>query len=107
MRWPQTLTPTMKESPEGAEIPSHVLMLRAGLIEQVMAGAYSYLPLGLRALKKGERVGRDEKGRADRGGGEGPRRGRRALDVGHYADRPVGADRPRGGVRQRADQLQG
>lgn len=60
MRWSQTLIPTMKESPEGAEIPSHVLMLRAGLISQLMAGAYTYLPLGLRALRKAERIVREE-----------------------------------------------
>ena len=52
MRWSQTLIPTMKETPEGAEIPSHVLMLRAGLIGQLMAGAYTYLPLGLRSLRR-------------------------------------------------------
>jgi prolyl-tRNA synthetase len=56
MRWSKSLIPTMKETPEGAEIPSHVFMLRAGLIAQVMAGAYTYLPLGLRALKKAERI---------------------------------------------------
>ncbi len=56
MLWSRSLIPTMKETPEGAEIPSHVLMLRAGLINQVMAGAYTYLPLGLRALKKAERI---------------------------------------------------
>jgi prolyl-tRNA synthetase len=50
----------MKESPEGAEIPSHVLMLRAGLVGQLMAGAYTYLPLGLRALKKAEQIVREE-----------------------------------------------
>ena len=60
MRWTQSLIPTMKETPEGAEIPSHVLMLRAGLINQVMAGAYTYLPLGLRSLKKAERIVRQE-----------------------------------------------
>ena len=60
MRWTQTLIPTMKETPEGAEIPSHVLMLRAGLIHQVMAGAYTYLPLGLRALRKAEAIVRRE-----------------------------------------------
>lgn len=60
MRWTHTLIPTMKETPEGAEIPSHVLMLRAGLISQVMAGAYTYLPLGLRSLKKAERIVREE-----------------------------------------------
>jgi prolyl-tRNA synthetase len=50
----------MKETPEGAEIPSHVLMLRAGLINQVMAGAYTYLPLGLRALHKAAEIVRQE-----------------------------------------------
>ena len=50
----------MKETPEGAEIASHVLMLRAGLINQVMAGAYTYLPLGLRALRKAEQIVREE-----------------------------------------------
>jgi len=60
VRWSQTLIPTMKETPEGAEIPSHVLMLRAGLVGQLMAGAYSYLPLGLRSLRKAERIVRDE-----------------------------------------------
>src|SRR6185295_3680486 len=54
----------MKESPEGAEIPSHVLMLRAGLISQVMAGAYTYLPLGLKALRKAEQIVRQEMDRA-------------------------------------------
>ncbi|MBN2295538.1 MAG: proline--tRNA ligase [Pirellulales bacterium] len=60
MRWTQTLIPTMKETPEGAEIPSHILMLRSGLISQVMAGAYTYMPLGLRALRKAERIVREE-----------------------------------------------
>ncbi|MGA2032833.1 MAG: proline--tRNA ligase [Thermoguttaceae bacterium] len=60
MRWTQSLIPTMKETPEGAEIPSHVLMLRAGLVNQLMAGAYSYLPLGLRALRKAEAIVRRE-----------------------------------------------
>ncbi len=64
MRWSQTLIPTMKEKPEGAEIPSHVLMVRAGLIGQVMAGAYTYLPLGLRTLKKAEQIVREEMDRA-------------------------------------------
>ncbi|MBN2477050.1 MAG: proline--tRNA ligase [Pirellulales bacterium] len=60
MLWTKTFIPTMKETPEGAEIPSHVLMLRAGLISQVMAGAYSYLPLGLRCLRKATQIVRDE-----------------------------------------------
>lgn len=64
MRWSQTLIPTLKEQPQGAEIPSHVLMLRAGLVAQVMAGAYTYLPLGLRALRKAEQIVREEMDRA-------------------------------------------
>lgn len=64
MRWSQTLSPTMKETPEGAEIPSHVLMLRAGLISQVMAGVYTYMPLGLRSLRKAEGIVREEMDRA-------------------------------------------
>ena len=60
MLWTQTFIPTMKETPEGAEIPSHILMLRAGLVGQVMAGAYMYLPLGLRSLRKAEQIVRQE-----------------------------------------------
>lgn len=60
MRWSQTLIPTKKEIPEGAEIPSHILMLRAGLISQVMAGAYAYLPLGLKSLRKATEIVRHE-----------------------------------------------
>ncbi|MGI5832742.1 MAG: proline--tRNA ligase [Thermoguttaceae bacterium] len=60
MKWSQTLIPTMKEIPDGAEIPSHILMLRAGMISQVMAGAYSYLPLGLRVLRKAVAIVREE-----------------------------------------------
>ena len=54
----------MKETPEGAEIPSHVLMLRAGLITQIMAGAYAYLPLGLRSLQKATHIVREEMNKA-------------------------------------------
>ncbi|MFP6702227.1 MAG: proline--tRNA ligase [Planctomycetaceae bacterium] len=64
MRWSQTLIPTMKEIPSDAEIPSHQLMLRAGLIRQVMAGAYTYLPLGWRAVRKVEAIVREEMERA-------------------------------------------
>ena len=51
MRWSQTLIPTQKENPADAQIVSHQLMLRAGLIRQLTAGAYDFLPLGLRSLK--------------------------------------------------------
>ena len=60
MKWSQTLIPTMKEIPNGAEIPSHIFMLRAGMISQVMAGAYAYLPLGWRCLHKATKIVRDE-----------------------------------------------
>src|SRR4249920_1447862 len=54
----------MKENPSDAEIPSHQLMLRAGLIRQLMAGAYTYLPLGWRSVRKAERIVREEMDRA-------------------------------------------
>jgi prolyl-tRNA synthetase len=60
VRWSQSFIPTLKEVPADAEIPSHQLMLRAGLIRQLMAGAYTYLPLGLRALHKAEAIVREE-----------------------------------------------
>jgi len=64
VRWSKTLIPTLKEIPSDAEVPSHQLMLRAGLIKQLMAGAYSYLPLGYRALRKAEAIVREEMERA-------------------------------------------
>lgn len=64
MRWSRTLIPTMKEIPSDAEIPSHQLMLRAGLIRQLMAGAYTYLPLGWRSVRKAEQIVREEMDRA-------------------------------------------
>jgi len=64
VRWSKTFIPTMKEVPADAEIPSHQLMLRAGLVRQVMAGSYTYLPLGWRALRKAEAIVREEMERA-------------------------------------------
>jgi prolyl-tRNA synthetase len=52
VRWSQALIPTLKESPADAVAPSHILLLRAGMIRQLGAGAYTYLPLGLRVLNK-------------------------------------------------------
>jgi prolyl-tRNA synthetase len=60
MRWTQTLIPTSKDLPADAQIVSHQLMLRAGLIRQLTAGAYDFLPLGLRSLKKAEAIVRQE-----------------------------------------------
>lgn len=52
MRWSRALIPTMKETPADAVAPSHVLLLRAGMVRQVGAGAYTFLPLGFRVLNK-------------------------------------------------------
>ena len=64
MRWTQYLIPTLREVPQEAEIPSHQLLLRAGLIRKLGAGLYTFLPLGLRALRKVERIVREEMDRA-------------------------------------------
>src|SRR5436189_38692 len=59
MRWTQTLIPTQKETPADAQIVSHQLMIRAGLIRQLTAGVYDFLPLGLRALQKAAAIVRE------------------------------------------------
>ncbi len=64
MRVTQTLIPTLREDPGEAETVSHRLMLRAGMIRKVAAGIYIYLPLGLRVLRKIERIVREEMNRA-------------------------------------------
>lgn len=60
MRWSKYFIPTTKETPKDATAASHVLMLRAGLIRQVAAGMYTYLPIGYRVLRKVEAIVRDE-----------------------------------------------
>ncbi len=60
MRQSQQLMPTIKETPADAEVASHRLMLRAGLIRQVASGLYSWLPLGLRVLRRVETIVRQE-----------------------------------------------
>ncbi len=60
MRWSKAFVPTLKEVPAEAEIASHQLMLRAGLIRKLSAGAYTYLPLGFRSLLKTVEIIRDE-----------------------------------------------
>jgi prolyl-tRNA synthetase len=60
MRWTQSLIPTQKETPSDAQIISHQLMIRAGLIRQLTAGAYDFLPLGLRSLQKAMKIVREE-----------------------------------------------
>ncbi|WP_129792797.1 proline--tRNA ligase [Sphingosinicella sp. CPCC 101087] len=64
MRLSRYFLPVMKETPADAQIVSHKLMLRAGLIRQTAAGIYAWLPLGLRVLKKIERIVREEQDRA-------------------------------------------
>src|SRR5436853_7197043 len=64
MRWTQTLIPTLKETPAEAEIVSHKLLLRAGLIRKLTGGVYIFLPLGLKALRKVEQIVREEMNRA-------------------------------------------
>ncbi len=60
MRVTQFLLSTLKETPSDAEVVSHRLMLRAGLIKQLARGIYTWMPLGLRALRKVEAVVREE-----------------------------------------------
>ncbi|HVP58904.1 MAG TPA: proline--tRNA ligase [bacterium] len=64
MRWSEFFLPTVKETPSEAEIISHKLMLRAGLIRKLSAGVYNLLPLGLRVSKKVENIVREEMNRA-------------------------------------------
>src|SRR5881397_1218721 len=64
MRWTNSLIPTLKETPADAEITSHKLLLRAGLIRKVTGGLYTFLPLAVRALHKIERIVREEMDRA-------------------------------------------
>ncbi|MCG3147670.1 MAG: Proline--tRNA ligase [Verrucomicrobiae bacterium] len=60
MKWSQALIPTLREVPKDAEISSHQLLLRAGLIRQLAGGVYTFLPLGLRVLRKVEQIVREE-----------------------------------------------
>ena len=64
MRYSQLLLPTLKEVPADAEVVSHVLLLRAGFIRKLTAGIYSYLPMGLAAIRKVENIVREEMNRA-------------------------------------------
>ncbi len=60
MRWSRAFIPTLKEVPQEAEIVSHQLMLRAGLVRMLISGVYSYLPLGLKVLNNIEEIIRQE-----------------------------------------------
>lgn len=63
MRFSEVFVPTLKEDPADAEIASHKLMFRAGLLRKVAAGVYSFLPLGKRVLAKAEQIVREEMNR--------------------------------------------
>ena len=64
MKWTKSLIQTLREDPGDAEIDSHKLMVRAGLMKKVAGGLYTYLPLGMRALNKVQRIVREEMDRA-------------------------------------------
>ncbi len=64
IRWTEQCIPTLRNAPQDAEIASHRWMLRAGLIRKLAGGLYTFLPLGLRALRKVERIVREEMDRA-------------------------------------------
>ena len=63
MRWSQAYIPTLKEDPADAEIISHKLMLRAGMLKKVGSGIYTLLPLGLIVARKVEQIVREEMNR--------------------------------------------
>ena len=64
MRYSSYFIPTLKETPAEAEVISHKLMLRAGMIRKLASGIYTYLPIGLKSLKKVENIIREEMNRA-------------------------------------------
>ena len=65
MRWSNTFIPTLKEAPAEAEILSHQLLLRAGLVRKLAGGLYTFLPAGLRVLQKIETIVREEMNRSE------------------------------------------
>ncbi|MBZ0252126.1 MAG: proline--tRNA ligase, partial [Candidatus Methylomirabilis sp.] len=64
MRQSRLFIPTLREDPAEAEVVSHRLMMRAGMIRKLAAGIYNYLPVGLRVVRKVERIVREEMNRA-------------------------------------------
>jgi prolyl-tRNA synthetase len=64
MKTTNLLIPTQKEAPNDAQVISHQLMIRAGLISKLASGLYSYLPMGVRVLKKVEAIIRQEMDKA-------------------------------------------
>jgi len=80
MRWTKSLIPTLKEDPAEAEAVSHRLMVRAGLVRQLAAGIYVYLPLGQRVMDKINAIIREEMNRI--GGRRSPCRSCTRLSCG-------------------------
>ena len=72
MRLSQMYMKTLREVPNEAEIPSHVLLLRTGMIRKLASGVYGFLPLGWRSLRKIEEIIRQE---MDRAGARSPAAG--------------------------------
>lgn len=64
MKWSKSLIQTLREDPQDAEIDSHKLLVRAGLVKKLAGGLYSFLPLGMRSLRKVEQIVREEMERA-------------------------------------------
>ena len=64
MRFSKAYIKTLKETPKEAEVISHQLLLRAGMIKKIAAGSYTYLPLGYRTIRKIEAIVREEMNRA-------------------------------------------
>lgn len=64
MRYSNFFIPTLKETPSDAEVVSHQLMMRSGMIRKISAGIYTYMPLGLRSIRKFEQIVREEMNRA-------------------------------------------
>ena len=64
MKWTKSLIQTLRENPGDAEIDSHKLLVRAGLVKKVAGGLYTYLPLGMRSLNKVQKIVREEMDRA-------------------------------------------
>ena len=60
MKASKMMLATLKEAPQEAQISSHILLIRAGMIRKLVAGVYNYLPLGLRTLRKIENIIREE-----------------------------------------------
>ncbi len=64
MRWSKSYIPTLKEAPADAEVISHQLLIRAGMVRKVTSGIYTYLPLGLKVLEKAKNIVRTEMNKA-------------------------------------------